>query len=147
MNKHHYKTVLLCVLLVAALSSCMQNMEPAYNDDIQYKIPSKNSFLPVNLQGFFLQNANGRTYNTKSSLTEKLIMPPIDSILDWSRAIQRNYSNRKVFTQIPVIDSLYSGCYASIAEHIENIRDSIVSMKIFLIEYEDCNINQTPPRL
>ena len=142
MNTHHYKTVLLCVLLVAALSSCIQYQRLARKNNAQSKIPSKNSFLPVDLQRFFLQNANGRMHNTKRSQTEELIMPPIDSILDWSRAIQKNYSNRKVYTQIPVIDSLYSECHASIAEHIENLKESIVPIKTFLIEYEDCNISK-----
>ena len=138
MKAYHCKTVLLCVLLVAALSSCMQHQQLVRKNETHCIIPSENSFLPVDLQGFFLHNTNSRN----SSQTYELIMPPIDSILDWSRAIQKNYSKRRIYTQIPIIDSLYSGCRASIAEHLENLNESLVPIKTFLITYEDCNISK-----
>lgn len=141
-----YRYINICfticgILLLINLHSCSEILESDSIENNKYaeklKENGHNLFLPVDLRDFFSQKNGTLKYNTKSSFNNNLVMPPLDSILNWNGAVQQNYTNRIVFTQIPIIDSLYSSNFASITRHKEDIGNSKAPVRIFLIEYEN----------
>lgn len=139
MKNRTYLTYIWPLLVLVITWSCAKYQDNTGAEKNKTSLPfriTERFTLPVNLSAYgFLNGTPG--LSTKSGNESKPYMPPVDSLIDWSKAKQKSYPDGIVYTQVP-FKANETPPMGAIAGTQHELDRHIVPLKCFYIRMEEC---------
>lgn len=138
LKQKHFLILACCISFIFSTVSCIKEEEKILPEDKTYTTVAADILrLPVNLSAYNLLTPNPGLWPQTKSEYDTTSALPVDSLINWNKALQISSEDGIVYTQIPFLLN-ESPTYAAIASSRELLQDSIARIKCFYIIFEDC---------